>query len=120
MAVQLVLLKSGEELITDVREIVDRETQQQMSLVFIKPVRVSVVQRGTLVEGANQGESVLSFEPWIATSKTEEYLVSREWVVTICEVQDMIKESYIQNVGVKDDSESIASETEQQVSDSGD
>lgn len=120
MSVQLVLLKSGEEIIADVREIIDKETQKQMSLVLIKPVRVSVVERGTLVEGLQQNQSVLSFEPWIATSKSEEYFVPQDWVVTICEVQDNIKESYIQNVGVRDDSQIDPIENEQPISDIGD
>ena len=45
MSVQLVLLKSGEELVADLREIVDRDTGQSMQLVLIKPVRVAVVQQ---------------------------------------------------------------------------
>ena len=119
MSVQLVLLKSGEEIIADVREILDKETEKQISLVLIKPVRVSVVQRGTLTEGVQQGESVRSFDPWSATAKTEEYFISQDWTVTICEVQDSIKQSYIENVGVKNDSPSDSIE-DQSVSDLGD
>ena len=111
MAVQLVLLKSGEELLTDIREIVDRDTQESIATVFIKPVRVTVVEQAVLSEGSNQpSDSVLSFVPWLATSKSEEYLVKEDWIVTVCEPQDNIKESYIQNVGVRDDSESVVLE----------
>lgn len=105
MAVQLVLLKSGEELIADVREIVDKETGKQLSMVFIKPVRVTVQQPAVLNEQSGQTEGVLSFAPWIATSKDEEFFVPYEWCVTVCEANDDIKNSYIQNVGVRDDSE---------------
>jgi hypothetical protein len=120
MAVQLVLLKSGEELIADVREIVDRDTQEQMSLVFIRPVKVTIAQRNILNEETNHPQNILNFEPWIPTSKDEEYFVDKNWVVTLCEPQEEIKDSYIQNVGVKDDSESFAIEDEPPVSDSGD
>lgn len=105
MAVQLVLLKSGEEIVADVREIVDKETGKQLSMVFIKPVRVTVQQPAVLNEQSGQSEGILSFAPWIATSKDEEFFVSHEWCVTVCEANDDIKNSYIQNVGVRDDSE---------------
>lgn len=112
MAVQLVLLKSGEELVADVREMVDRETGKPVSMVLIKPVRVTVVKQGILNEETNQNESLLNFEPWISTSKSEEFFVQHDWVVTVCEPNDNIKDSYIQNVGVRNDSESAIIENE--------
>ena len=61
MSVQLVLLKSGEELVADVRELIDRDTQQPISTIFIKPVRVTVVKQAVLTEGATEpSDSVLS------------------------------------------------------------
>lgn len=111
MSVQLVLLKSGEELVADVRELIDRDTQQPISTIFIKPVRVTVVQQAVLTEGATEpSDSVLSFVPWLATSKSEEYFIKPDWIVTICQPQDNIKESYIKNVGVRDDSENCVAE----------
>ena len=105
MSVQLVLLKSGEELVTDYREIVDRENGKIIDTVFIKPVRVAVVQQGVLTEEANPGESVLSFVPWLSTTKDEEFFVDASWIVTVGEPTDDIRESYIKNIGVRDDSE---------------
>ena len=111
MSVQLVLLKSGEELVADLREIVDRDTGQSMQLVLIKPVRVAVVQQGVLTESAQPGESVLSFVPWLSTTKNEEYFIKDDWVVTICDPTDDIRESYIKNIGVRDDSENLGFES---------
>lgn len=120
MTVQLALLKSGEEIIADIREIVDRDNGKPISLVFIKPVRVTVQQPAVLNEQSGQSEGVLSFTPWISTSKDEEFFVPYDWCVTVCEANDDIKNSYIQNVGVRDDSESNFVETNQSVFDSGD
>lgn len=106
MAIQLALLKSGEEILADVREIYDKESQKQISLVFIKPVRVVVTQSATMNEETGQpNQGLLSFAPWISTSKDEEFFVPYDWVVTVCEANDDIKNSYIENVGVRDDSE---------------
>ena len=111
MSVQLVLLKSGEEIVTDLREIVDRDTGEMINLVFIKPVRVTLVQQGVLTESAQPGESVLSFVPWLTTTKNEEYFIKDDWVVTICDPTDDIRESYIKNIGVRDDSENLGFES---------
>ena len=110
MSVQLVLLKSGEELISDVREIVNPDTHEVLNVVFIRPVRVTVVQQGVLTEDSKPGESVLSFVPWLSTTKDEEFFLKDEWIVTVCEPTDAIRESYIKNIGVKDDSESTIAE----------
>ena len=111
MSVQLVLLKSGEEIVTDLREIVDRDSGEMINLVFIKPVRVTLVQQGVLTESAQPGESVLSFVPWLTTTKNEEYFIKDDWVVTICDPTDDIRESYIKNIGVRDDSENLGFES---------
>jgi hypothetical protein len=106
MSVQLVLLKSGEELVADVREIVDKDTHKPISVVLIKPVRVTVQQPAVLNEGKAPNDALLSFAPWISTSKSEQFFVEHDWVVTVCEPNDDIKNSYIENVGVRNDSES--------------
>tara|TARA_B100001059_G_scaffold46021_1_gene38831 strand:- start:1776 stop:2135 length:360 start_codon:yes stop_codon:yes gene_type:complete len=110
MSVQLVLLKSGEELIADVREIVDPDTREVFNVVLIRPVRVTVVQQGVLTEDTKPGESVLSFVPWLSTAKDEEFFLKDEWIVTVCEPTDPIRDSYIKNIGVKNDSESSIDE----------
>ena len=111
MSVQLVLLKSGEELVTDYREVVDRESGKIVETIFIKPVRVAVVQQGVLTEEAKPGESVLSFVPWLSTTKDEEFFIDASWIVTVGEPTDDIRESYIKNIGVRDDSENLGFES---------
>ena len=119
MAVQLVLLKSGEELIADVREVIDTETQKQMSLVFVRPVRLTISEKNVLNEETNTPQNILNFEPWISTSKDESFFVPYDWVVTVTQPKDDILNSYVQNVGVKEDGQGDFIE-EQSVSDSGD
>jgi hypothetical protein len=120
MTVQLVLLKSGEELIADVREIIDKETEKQMSLVFIRPVRITVSQQNVVNEESTETQNIINFEPWLITSKNEQFLVPYEWVVTICNPKDDILDSYITNVGVKEDDSESDSAEDQSVSDLGD
>jgi hypothetical protein len=122
MTVQLVILKSGEEIISDVREIIDKDTEKQMSLVFINPYLVSVNATETLylTEEKTEPYASVSFTPWIPLSKSKQYFVPHEWVVTICEPHDDILNSYLQKFGEENDSQGDSIEDEQSVSDIGD
>jgi hypothetical protein len=95
MTVQLVLLKSGEELIADVREIVDKETEKQVSLVFINPHRVSETFGDTL-----------TFDPWLPLSASREFFVPYDWIVTITNPQQNIVDEFNNEFGEKNDSQS--------------
>jgi len=110
MTVQLVLLKSGEELIADVREIIDKETEKQVSLVFINPYKVLMDCGSTLLlseeNTTEELTATIEFQKWIPISKSKEFFVSYDWVVTISEPHDDILNSYINKIGVKDDSQS--------------
>lgn len=96
MTVQLVLLKSGEELIADVREILDKDTQKQVSLIFINPHHI----------GFSIDDERLQFEPWIPLSESREFLVSHDWVVTISTPHKYIVNDFNKQFGEKNDSES--------------
>ena len=123
MALQLALLKSGDEIIADVREVFDKETNKPVSLVFIRPVYVE--QTGVSFLSEEDGEESESevtyvFRPWIENSDDEEYFVPHDWVVTVCKPTITIIENYIRNIGVRvNDSESATAE-DGAVSDLGD
>lgn len=94
MTVQLVLLKSGEELVADVREIVDKETEKKMSLVFINPHYIDY-DNGSLV-----------FEPWIPLSASRQILIPHDWVVTITQPIEDIVNDFNTRFGEENDSQS--------------
>lgn len=99
MTVQLVLLKSGEELVADVREIVDKETEKPVSLVFINPHTIT----GTFGD-------TLTFDPWIPLSATRQFFVPYDWVVTITKPQQNIVDEFNKEFGEENDSESDSTE----------
>lgn len=107
MTVQLVLLKSGEELVADVREIVHKETEQQMSLVFINPHSISY------------DDDVIEFEPWLPLSESRQFYIPYDWVVTITKPIESIVDEFNQQFGEENDSQSDSAEDER-VSDLGD
>ena len=112
MALQLALLKSGDEIIADVREVFDKETNKPVSLVFIRPVYVEQTGVTFLAEkDGEESEVTYVFRPWIENSDDEEYFVPHDWVVTVCKPTITIIENYIRNIGVRvSDSESATAE----------
>lgn len=95
MTVQLVLLKSGEELVADVREIVDKETEKQLSLVLINPHVI-----------AAKTNDMLTFDPWIPLSASREFFVPYDWVVTITQPQENIVDEFNKQFGENNDDQS--------------
>lgn len=98
MSIKLSILKSGEQIIADVKEYVD-ENQQVISLLFTNPYIVKFLTPELLVENAieNREDAVnhkVSFSPWIIMSEDKSMTVPLDWVVTIVEPIDWVKKSY--------------------------
>jgi hypothetical protein len=95
MTVKLTLLKSGENVIADIKELVDQD-EKVVSLIFTNPYVVNLLTPQILFEGnsVQESEHKVSFYPWIPLSKDKEMAVDPSWIVTVVEPQDMIKSSY--------------------------
>jgi hypothetical protein len=102
MSVKIALLKSGETIISDIKELVSKEenTENRYGYVFTKPRKVTF-SVPILVEDSEEDDKTkleksveISFSPWIILSKDEEILVPIDWVVTIVEPIDNVKNTY--------------------------
>lgn len=98
MTVKLAYLKSGEQVISDIKEIVDPETNKVVSLLFTDPYCVVLLTPELLIEGEiNQYKEVehrVSFSPWIVLSDERKIAVNPDWIVTIVEPNAWIRTSY--------------------------
>jgi len=104
MAVKLALLKSGEEVISDVREARKEDSDEVLFYVFKSPYVVELVtqEQTVLNEGveAQGSEQALNFSPWITLSKDQEIYVQPDWVVTFVETYEDVVKAYTERVGV--------------------
>ena len=93
MSTKLALLKSGESVIADIQELISGE--KVCGYLFTKPHVVSTRKAIVLTEDEqSSGDVEVSFTPWIVLSKDEKIPVSPEWIVTIVEPIDTIREMY--------------------------
>jgi len=99
MSIKLALLKSGEDVISDIQEMVignpeDPENQKVVGYFFNKPC---VVKMKTPQESVDKSYQISLF-PWVPLSKDIKIPVINDWVITIVEPIDTLKKMYENDV----------------------
>lgn len=101
MSIKLALLKSGETVISDVKEIVSDE--KPCAYVFNKPYKVLTERSILLTEDTNHDAKIeVSLSSWILLTQDNQILVPLDWVVTIVEPLNSVKNLYEERVNGKD------------------
>ena len=98
MSIQLALLKSGEEVIADIKEIRQDETDVLVSYLFKDPYCVKIKTSQVLVEQESRPKHQLAYYKWMSLSKDDDIIVNRDWVVCISEPLDSVKKTYEEKV----------------------
>ena len=93
MSIQLVLLKSGEEVITDVKELRD-DSDELLSYVFKNPYTIKIKTAQVLMEGKGSPKHEAVYYRWMSLSKDTDIIVNKDWIVCITDPIDTIKTSY--------------------------
>jgi hypothetical protein len=105
MSTKLALLKSGETIISDIKELVSGDTV--CGYLFKHPHRVEYKRPVLLTETKSDtsldGELQVSLSPWIILSADEQIPISTDWVVTIVEPVKTILELYEEKVNGQSD-----------------
>ena len=100
MAVKLAVLKSGEDVIADIREMMvgDEDTPPEKKKVvgyyFIKPCGVTLKNKAINVNDSDDDSFELKLFPWCPLAKNDAIPMSTEWVVTLVDPVDKLKEMY--------------------------
>ena len=100
MSTQLTLLKSGEEVIADIKEIRHEKTDELISYLFKDPYCVKIKKSEVLVENElkPKPKHELAYYKWMSLSKDDDIIVNRDWVVCISEPLDSVKKTYEEKV----------------------
>ena len=94
MSIQLALLKSGEEVIADIREFRDEANDTLVSYLFKDPYCVKIKTSQILVEEETRPKHEIAYYKWMTLSKDDDIIVNKDWVVCITEPLDSIKKNY--------------------------
>ena len=113
MTVQLLMLKSGEDIIADVKEMtIDIEGQQKVVGYYLTfPHRVKLIAPKES-EGSTNVKTGLHMIPWVPLSKDKTIPIVADWIVSAMEPLDAVKKLFVKRLEEVNESQA-ASATEQ-------
>ena len=113
MTVKLALLKSGEDVVADIKEMVvgEDDDARVVGYVLTKPCRVTLDSKVIKVDDEEDHYQIKLF-PWCPLSKNTKIPITADWVVTIVDPVDKVKQMYETEV-LKDGTSKGASTDEQ-------
>ena len=96
MSTKLALLKSGEDVIADIKEIRQETTDELISYLFKNPYCVKIKKSEVLVENElkPKPKHELAYYKWMSLSKDDDIIVNKDWVVCITDPLDSVKQNY--------------------------
>ncbi len=104
MTIKLMLLKSGEDIISDVSEMGFGEGEERRVIGYFldKPCIVKMRNPNVLQSEESDGVKKAGFEvslfPWMPLSKDERIPVPSDWLITMVEPVSKLKEMYIKDI----------------------
>ena len=103
MTIKLILLKSGEDVIADVTEMrvgTDKEDSQVIGYHLKKPCVVKMRDPNLINDDGPKKQSGFSVSlfPWMPLTKQESNPVPADWMITMVEPIDKLKEMYIEDI----------------------
>ena len=102
MTIKLMLLKSGEDIISDVSEMCvgTEEDRQVIGYNLNKPCVVRMRDPNVIKEDGPQKQSgfAVSLFPWMPLTKQEDIPVPADWMITMVEPIDKLKDMYVEDI----------------------
>lgn len=106
MSVKLLLLKSGEQVISDVKEMLmgDEESPKVIGYFLNKPCVVNIRLPKSNVEKEVEKNNIqatsfnISLFPWMPLAKEDNIPLSTDWVITMVTPESKLNAIYLENV----------------------
>ena len=96
MAIKLAVLKSGEDIIADVKELILEK--RIVGYTFINPCTVRFLDPESIYFPDRDID--IAFAPWVPLSAEKEIPVAPDWIITIVQPIPQVIEKYLE--GIKD------------------
>ena len=99
MTIKLLLLKSGEDVISDITEMTAGEEKRVVGYFLKKPCIVtSRNPEGTDKTGPQKAGIEVSLFPWMPLAKDETIPMTADWLITKVDPIDKLKTMYLEDV----------------------
>ena len=103
MTIKLLLLKSGEDVIADITEMGtgDEKDRRVVGYFLNKPCIIKMRDPNVLTEepdGPTKAGFAVSLYPWMPLSKEENIPIAADWLITMVEPIDKLKQMYVADI----------------------
>ena len=103
MSVKLLLLKSGEQVLADTKELRRKDDVPMVDKVYgyllSKPHRVTANKPLVLTENVDDRRNIeITLSPWILLTEDKVMTIPKEWVITIVNPIDSIVKMYQEKI----------------------
>ena len=103
MTIKLLLLKSGEDVIADITEMGtgDEKDRRVVGYFLNKPCIIKMRDPNVLAEepdGPIKAGFAVSLYPWMPLSKEETIPIAADWLITMVEPIDKLKQMYVEDI----------------------
>ena len=99
MSIKLVVLKSGDQVIADVKELVKEDVIR--GILLNKPCRVRAARPVLLTEEENAqdaGNVEVTFSPFILLTEDEDIIIPPDWIVSIVNPLESVVNLYTEKI----------------------
>ena len=95
MSIKLLYLKSGEQIISDVKELIRKDSNKVYGYVLHKPHEIVASKAVVLTEDVNDDRKVeVTLSPWILLTEDKSMTVPQDWIITIVNPIESIVKMY--------------------------
>jgi len=98
MSIKLVILKSGDTLIADAKELIVGETEDSKIVGYLlnNPYKITYQKSLLLTEEAESNDSMveITMAPWILLTSDNSIPIKPDWVVTVVEPLESVTAMY--------------------------
>ena len=103
MTIKLLLLKSGEDVIADITEMGtgDEKDRRVVGYFLNKPCIIKMRDPNVLAEEPDRTTKAgfaVSLYPWMPLSKEETIPIAADWLITMVEPIDKLKQMYVEDI----------------------
>ena len=95
MTIKILLLKSGEDVIADVKEMVSSD-EKVIGYFLNKPCVVKLITKDS--EDESKRETAIRMYPWMPLAKEKDIPLPTDWVVTIVTPLEKVEQMYKEDV----------------------
>ena len=97
MTVKILLLKSGEDVVADVKEMVSPD-DKVIGYFLTKPCVIKLIPKTIETEEGETKETSISMYPWMPLAKERLIPLSTDWVVTMVTPLEKVEKMYTEDV----------------------